>query len=109
MDQIIRINKKKIPYRTTIRLGDTSFTFVFRYNSVTDQFTADLSVGEETLVVGEPLIYGSPLFRDVYDERFPPVALVPFDSTGKLERVGWKELGESVFLYIITPEDVFGD
>jgi len=57
-------------------------------------------------VVGEPLVYGSPLFSAFYDERFPGVALVPLDPSGRSQRVGWAELGESVYLYLVTPEDM---
>ncbi len=104
--QIIPIDKQSIPYRTTIRLADTSFTFTFFYNLQADRFTVDLARGDEVLVVGEPLIYGSPLFAPFYDERLPGVALVPLDPTGTATRVGWAELGESVFLYLITLEDI---
>ncbi len=104
--EIIPINKLKLPYQTTIRLGKTSFTFVFRYNLIADRFTVDLLKGNETLVIGEPLLYGTPLFGNYYDERFPKCAFIPFDPSENAKRVGWHELGESVFLYIIWPEDV---
>ena len=103
--QIITIDKQTIPYRTTIRLAGTSYTFTFHYNLQADRFTVDLSRGGEDLVVGEPLVYGSPLFSAFYDERFPEVALVPLDPSGRSQRVGWAELGETVFLYVVEPAD----
>lgn len=104
--QIISIDKQSIPYRTTIRLGKISYTFIFRYNLIADLFTVDLMKGDEILAIGEPLIYGTPLFGNFYDERFPECAFIPFDPSEKVTRVGWHELGESVFLYIIWPEDI---
>ena len=104
--QIIPIDKRAIPYQTTIRLAGVSYDLTFYYNLQADRFTVDLARGGEGLVVGEPLVYGSPLFSAFYDERFPGVALVPLDPSGRSQRVGWAELGESVYLYLVTPEDM---
>ncbi len=104
--EIIRIDKESLPYRTTIRLEGVSFTFTFSYNLQADLFVVDLARGDEVLVVGEPLVYGFPLFTPSYDPRYPAVALVPLDPTGKSTRVGWAELGESVFLYLVSLEEV---
>lgn len=103
--QIIPIDKQAIPYQTTIRLAGVSYDLTFHYNLQADRFTVDLSRGGEGLVVGEPLVYGSPLFSAFYDERFPGVALVPLDPSGRSQRVGWAELGETVFLYVVEPAD----
>ena len=104
--EIISIHKTQLPYKTTIRLGKTSFTFVCQYNLIADLFTVDLMKGDEILAIGEPLIYGTPLFGNFYDERFPKCAFIPFDPSEKVTRVGWHELGESVFLYLVWPEDI---
>jgi len=103
--QIIPIDKRAIPYQTTIRLAGVSYDLTFHYNLQADRFTVDLSRGGEDLVVGEPLVYGSPLFSAIYDERFPGVALIPLDPSGRSQRVGWAELGETVFLYVVEPAD----
>lgn len=104
--QIIPIDKQSIPYQTTIRLTDNSFIFTFLYNLQADLFTVNISTSKEILALGEPLIYGMPLFWTYFDERFPGVALIPIDPTGVSTRVGWAELGASVFLYIIAQEDI---
>jgi len=103
--QIILIDKQAIPYKTTIRLAGVSYDLTFYYNLQADQFTVDLARGDDVLVVGEPLVYGSPLFSAFYDERFPGVALVPLDPSGQAQRVGWADLSETVFLYVIEPAE----
>lgn len=103
---VLHIDKNAIPYETTVRIDGISFTLTFKYNLHSDMFTVDLARGDEVLVVGEPLIYGNPLFRAFYDERFPRASLVPLDPSGRAERVDWEELDELVFLYMIAPEEL---
>ncbi len=103
--QIILIDKQAIPYKTTIRLAGVSYDLTFYYNLQADRFTVDLARGDDVLVVGEPLVYGLPLFSAFYDERFPGVALVPLDPSGRAQRVGWADLSETVFLYVIDPTE----
>ncbi len=103
--QIINIDKQSLPYLTTIRIEGVSYTFTFSYNLRGDFFTANLARGNEVLAVGEPMTYGFPLFAPSYDYRYPPVILVPADPTGKSTRVGWAELGVSVFLYLIPLDE----
>lgn len=103
--QIIAIDKNLIPYQVVIRLNGVSFGFEFNYNLHSDLFTVNLSRGTEILALGEPLIYKMPLFNSFYDERFPGVALIPLDPSNKSQRVGWSELGETVFLYLVELKD----
>lgn len=101
--EYIDIEKELIPYRFDISLADETFTIEVQYNADYDFFTVDLEKDGEILVVGEKLVYGVPLFADVWDNRFPGVGIVPYDESGKSTAVTWDTLSVSVFLFM--PED----
>lgn len=101
----IPISKNLIPYSFDIKLGGETFTLAINYNATTDFFTVDLTKGDEILAVGEKIVYGRPLFSSYVDERFPNVAIIPYDLSEQETAVGWRQLQESVFLFIITQED----
>ena len=103
--QYMPVYKKIIPYKADFRLEGTTFTFSFFYNSSGDYFTVDLEQNGEVLAVGEKVVYGSPLFITYLDDRFPLRAIVPFDLSEECERVGWRELEEDVFLYVLEAGD----
>ncbi len=98
--EYIPIQKEAVPYKARFRLEGKTFTLEFHYNAVCDCFTVSLFDGDEALAYGEPLIYGQTLFEAYADHRFPQVDLVPYDTAGAEDRVGWDNLGESVFLYV---------
>jgi len=102
----IDINKDMVPHTACIRLAGERFDLRISYNPAGDFFTIDLLKRGEILVVGEKMVYGIPLFSAYADERFPKVVLIPLDFSGAAQRAGWDELGESVFLYVVTPEDM---
>ncbi|PDO11571.1 MAG: hypothetical protein BLM47_00065 [Candidatus Reconcilbacillus cellulovorans] len=97
----IPIQKNQVPYRFEILLGAEPFEIEVRYNADFDFFTLDLYKDGEALVYGEKLVYGVPLFVDVFDQRFPVLQLVPRDDAGLEERVGYANLGETVFLRVV--------
>jgi len=97
----IPIQKNQVPYRFEILLGAEPFEIEVRYNADFDFFTLDLYKDGEALVYGEKLVYGVPLFVDVFDQRFPVLQLVPRDDAGLEERVGYSNLGETVFLQVV--------
>jgi len=97
----IPIQKNQVPYRFEILLGAETFEIEVRYNADFDFFTIDLYKDGEVLVYGEKLVYGVPLFTDVFDQRFPVLQLVPKDDAGLEERVGYSNLGETVFLQVV--------
>ncbi|MCY7484437.1 hypothetical protein MC059_08670 [Paenibacillus alvei] len=101
----IDIEKDLIPYRFDISLADEMYTFEVHYNAEHDYFTVDLERDGEVLVVGEKLVYGAPLFGDVWDNRFPGVHIVPYDESENSNAVTWDALNESVFLFLIKGDD----
>jgi len=101
----IEIEKDLIPYRFDISLADTMYTFEAHYNAEHDYFTVDLERDGEVLVVGEKLVYGAVLFGDVWDNRFPDVAIIPYDESENSNAVTWDTLNVSVFLFLIEGDD----
>ena len=97
----VPIQKNMAPYRFEILLGAEPFEIEVRYNADFDFFTLDIYKDGEALVYGEKLVYGVPLFTDVFDQRFPVLQLVPKDDAGLETRVGYSNLGETVFLQVV--------
>ncbi|MFC2948529.1 phage baseplate plug family protein [Virgibacillus sediminis] len=98
--EYVPVEKENIPYRFDIALPIEIFTFEVKYNETHDFFTIDLFKGDETLVLGEKIVYGMPLFDDVYDHRFPAPTIIPWDESGNEQEVTYDNLGETVFLVV---------
>lgn len=104
MRDILPINKKRMPYGYTIALGDQVFRINFMYNSRRNLFSVNLYKNGELLCAGEKLVYGRPLFEDVYTvQDFPGIRLVPVDAGGQENTISWENLGKTVF---VTIDDV---
>lgn len=109
---IIEINKEQIPYEFDIVLADETFLIGVNYNEIADLFTLSLSklneeTGEyETICTGEPIIYGQPLWKDVYiSDKYPAVDIVPLDESGESTSVTYDNLNNTVFLTIDNGND----
>lgn len=98
----IEIDKEMIPYQFDITLAEQPFTISADYNKAADLFTVSLYDSNGMLLsAGEPLIYGRPLFQDVYRSgKFPALDLVPLDESGHDNAVTWDNFGKTVFLTI---------
>lgn len=102
--EYIEIEKALIPYRLEIELGAELFEMEIRYNEIGDYFTVDLIKGNEVLVYGEKIVYGKPLFSEVYDSRYPAPTIIPIDESEQESRVGYDNLNETVFLAVMNDE-----
>lgn len=101
MKDRIMVKKKLIPYGFNITLGKDKFNMRFAYNQQADLFTVSLYRNGMLLCHGEPLIYGVPLFRDIYESGvFPVLDIIPSDESGQVQAVTWDNFGETVFLTI---------
>lgn len=100
MRDIIEIEKDLIPYNFDILLEQEEFNLYIMYNSISDYFTVTLSKNGEVLVDNEPIVYGVPLFQDVYGENFPCIDIVPLDESGQTNIVSWENFCKTVFLTI---------
>ena len=97
----ITITKDLIPYSFNILLGDELFTLTVNYNKTHDFFTVGLKKNGETICEGEPLVYGFPLFRDIYlAGKFPCLDIIPKDESGDQNSVTFDNLSETVFLTV---------
>lgn len=99
-DRII-VKKELIPYGFNITLGKEKFNLRFAYNKQADLVTVSLYRDGKLLCHAEPVVYGVPLFRDVYESGvFPMPDIVPYDESGQEQSVTWENFGETVFLTI---------
>lgn len=106
MKDRIPISKALMPYKYNIELGGNIFIMEFKRNSYTDTFTVSLyNSGGEVLCYNEPIVYGVPLFKDVYEQSFPAVEIVPCDESGQENTVNSENLGKTVFLNIFNSEN----
>lgn len=101
MRDIIEVDKSLIPYSFDILLAAELFNLEFHYNKTADLFTVTLSKNGEVLVYNEPIMYGMPLFSDVYvSDVFPAPDIIPLDESGEENKVTYENFGETVFLTI---------
>lgn len=103
----IAVETSNVPYEFDIILADENFLIGIDYNETGEFFTAKLSkMNEETGVfdevcAGEPIIYGMPLWGDVYKSgKYPAVVVVPKDESGLSNAVTFDNLNTVVFLTI---------
>ena len=91
----ILIKKANIPYRFSIALPSTMFELEIRYNTTADLFKND------TLICIEPIIYGVPLFKQLYQpSAYPTLTIIPVDNSCENSRVTWANFNETVFLEV---------
>lgn len=101
MAEILEIQKDLIPYEFDILLASELFTLQFNYNATADLFTVDLYKDGKLICAGEPIVYGIPLWSDVYkSETFPAVDIIPRDPSGESNAVTFDNLGDTVLLII---------
>lgn len=104
----IIVKKELIPYGFYIALGKEKFNMRFAYNKQADLFTVSLYRDGILLCNSEPLIYGAPLFKDVYKSgEFPVLEIVPLDESGNEQEVTWENFGKTVFLTIDSGEVIW--
>lgn len=97
----ILINKELIPYTFNILLADELFNLSVNYNENHDFFTVTLKKDDITICEAEPIVYGVPLFGDVYIAgKYPAIDIVPYDESGTANAVTFETLGKTVFLTV---------
>ena len=95
------INKNLIPYQFYISLDNELFEFRIDYNDTADLFTVSLSKDDMELCVGEPMIYGMPLFGDLINRgKFPKVNIIPLDESGESNAITFDNLSSTIFLNV---------
>lgn len=105
MSKQIEINKDIIPYSFNIELAEELYEMRVDYNNTFDLFTISLSKNGKELCVGEPVIYGRPLFGDIINRgEFPNVTILPLDESGESNAVTFDNLSRTVLLIVIGGE-----
>lgn len=98
---VLEIKKDLLPYRFNILLAGELFELKFSYNATAALFTVDLYKDGEMICAGEPIMYGVPLWKDVYKSTtFPALTIVPKDTSGEANAVTFDNLGETVLLIV---------
>lgn len=98
---VLEIKKDMLPYECTILLAGQQFTLAFNYNATADILTVDLYQDGKLICAGEPIIYGVPLWNDVYNSRsFPAVRIIPKDPSGEKNFVTFDNLCDTVLLIV---------
>lgn len=101
MKDRMEIEKSLIPYTFDILLSGEIFTIRVDYNKVADLIVLSLSKDGEVICSGEPLIYGVPLWKDVFvANKYPAIVIVPKDEAEEMNAVTYDNLNETVFLVI---------
>lgn len=105
MYDTIPISKELVPYTFSIKLAGEMFDIRVDYNSVGDTFVLSLWKDSELVCAGEPVIYGVPLWKDVYKAgKFPAVDIIPIDASGETSKVTYDNLGRTVVLALDNRE-----
>lgn len=98
---ILEIDKELLPYKFEILLSDELFELHINHNATADLFTIDLYKDGELVCAGEPIVYGVPLWKDVYKAGvFPAVDIIPTDPSGESNAVTYDNLSNTVLLVI---------
>ena len=106
MYDTIAINKELIPYNFEIVIGGELFEISVDYNESYGFFTVGLSKDGETVCSGEKIVYGKPLFEEIYESgKFPSIEIIPIDLSGEMSDVTFDNLSETVLL-IINNQDI---
>ena len=98
--KFLPIDKNAVPYLFSIQLDGRSFTIHVNYNALYDFFTVDLYRDEELITAGEKIVYGRPLFCYQRHLDIPHIPIIPYDLSMQETRVGWENMGSTVFLWI---------
>lgn len=96
----IEINKELIPYDFDILLADEWFNLRIDYNNTANLFTVTLSKDGEQICI-EPIVYGRPLFKDVFQsDKYPALDIIPIDESGEETQITYDNLSETVLLIV---------
>lgn len=102
---VLEINKEIIPYTFKIVLASELYEMRIDYNNTIDLFTVSLSKDGVELCVGEPIVYGVPLFNDVNTRKgFPQISITPIDESGENNTVTYDNLSSTVLLRVTGGE-----
>lgn len=97
----INIDKNRIPYEFELEIDKEIFQFEVLYNSYKDYFTINLYKNHKPVVMGEKIVLHQPLFDGLEHLDIPKIIVIPYDTTEGALRIGYDNLSEDVFLYVL--------
>jgi len=103
--EYIEIFKDDIPYEFEITLKNETFSLEINYNELYDFFTVDLYKNDKTIILGEKIVYGKPLFTSCTYKDVPKVIILPYDISENEDRVTFDNMNDNVFLYVVGDDD----
>ena len=102
---VLEIKKDLIPYTFKIVLANELYEMRIDYNNKVDMFTVSLLKDGVELCVGEPIVYGLPLFSEVNTRKgFPQIYITPIDESGENNAVTFDNLSSTVMLRVTGGE-----
>lgn len=102
---VLEIKKDIVPYTFKILLENEEFEFRIDYNDTANLFTVSLLKNGNELCMGEPIIYGLPLFGDLVNRgNFPKVTITPIDESGERNAVTYDNISNTVLLVVTGGE-----
>lgn len=109
---VIEISTEQVPYEFDISIANETFRIGVEYNETGGFFTLALAKRNEDtglydeVCAGEPIVYGVPLWNDVYRSgKFPLPVITPLDESGENNAVSFDNLGRTVYLCIEDMEE----
>lgn len=101
MKDYINIERTTFPCSCDVQIGAEFFNFLFKYNKSCDLFTCTLTKGDTVLVYDEPVVYGKPMFSDIYIAGlFPAANIVPLDESGEYDTITFDNFLRNVRLTV---------
>lgn len=101
MKDFINIERTNMPCSYDVFIEAEIYNFTFKYNKTKGFFTCTLTKGDDVLVYDEPIVYGKPLFNDIYVAGvFPAVNIVPLDESGDTDAITFDNFLRNVRLTI---------
>ena len=107
MARLFPIDKALVPYNFDVTLSNQDYTFRINYNEKADRFTIDLSLNGVSIIQGEKITYGLPIFDAIQidnsnnqNTNIFSETLIPIDLSDTQTEVNYDNFYDSVFIYV---------
>lgn len=94
------IEKGDIPYKFSMQINNTTYTFTIRYNTEGDFYTLTVQQGSEIIAYNIKLVYGNDIFESIPQEM--AWGVIPFDFSNNSTECNQENFMEDVKPYIVA-------
>lgn len=94
------IEVEDIPYQFDMRINDTTYTFIIRYNTEGDFYTLSVLQGDDVIIRNVKLIYGSDIFAGIPETM--KWGVIPYDFSNNATKCNKSTLMSDVKPYIVA-------